>query len=162
MKRICRIFGVAVIAALFSNSGFAQNTNKYSGTINFKGNDYYYETSCAGIKPMATTTIETYGLSIFKVKKDKKKLFLKTHCTALEVRRNDSSVKENLDKISFTTMVGDKLSPDVVGTSKKLKLDFHLDNFTLIPLYNQDARMGCSSFDEGIKNVVYFILKEIN
>jgi len=115
----------------------------------------------AGIKPMSFTTFETYGLTIYKMKKDKKKLVLKTHCTALEVKRNDSSVKDNLDKITFTTIASDRLAPGIEGTSKKVTLEFHLENFTLIPLYNRDARMGCSSFDEGIKNVVYFILKEL-
>jgi len=160
MKRIITSIWVLVIVGL-TNNAVAQNTNKYSGKVNYDGNEYYYETSCAGINPMATTTIETYGLTIYRVKKDKKKLVLKTHCTALEIRRNDSSIKSNLDKIFFTTLVGDRLSPEVEGTSKKLKLEFYLDNFTLIPQYNLDAKMGCASFDEGIKNVVYFILKEI-
>jgi len=153
--------GIIILAGIVHTAG-AQNTNQYSGKVLYKGTEYFYETSCAGIKPMSTTTIETYGLTIYKMKKDKKKLVLKTHCTALEVRRNDSSVKENLDKIKFSTVVpsGD-LAPDIIGTSKRITLEFHLDNFTLIPLYNQDARMGCSSFDDGIKNVVYFILKEL-
>jgi len=151
---------ILFIVGITSNV-IAQNTNKYSGSINYEGKNYYYETSCAGINPMATTTIETYGLTIYKIKKDKKKLVLKTHCTALQVRRNDSSVKENLDKITFSTLVSGQLSPEIEGTNKKLTLDFQLDNFTLIPVYNKDARMGCASFEEGIKNVVYFILKEI-
>lgn len=160
MKRMIALIWVLAIAGI-TNCLSAQNTNKYSGNVNYNGKEYFYETSCAGIKPMVTTTIETYGLTIFQIKKDKKKLVLKTHCTALEVRRNDSSIKENLDKIKFTTLVNDKLAPEIEGTSKKLALEFHLDNFTLIPLYNQGAKMGCASFDEGIKNVVYFILKEI-
>lgn len=161
MKNIIALLGVLAVAGI-TNSLVAQNTNSYSGKVDYNGKEYYYETSCAGIKPMATTTIETYGLTIYVKKKDQKKLVLKTHCTALEVRRNDSSIKENLDKITFTTLTSSgKVSPDVMGTSKKLKLEFHLDNFTLIPQYNLDARMGCASFDEGIKNVVYFILKEI-
>lgn len=155
------IVGV-MVAMLAANLISAQNTRSYSGKLNYNGNEYYYETSCAGLKPMATTTIETYGLTIYRIKKDKKKLVLKTHCTALEVRRNDSSIKENLDKITFTTLASGRLSPEVEGTSKKLTLEFHLDNFTLIPLYNRDARMGCSSFEEGIKNVVMFILREID
>lgn len=158
-----KVIAFVWIAALIGTSSImAQNTHSYSGKVNYKGNEYYYETSCAGVNPMSTTTIETYGLTIYRMNKDKKKLVLKTHCTALEVRRNDSSIKENLDNIIFTTLVsGGRLSPDVVGTSKKLKLEFHLDNFTLIPQYNLDAKMGCASFDEGIKNVVYFILIEI-
>ncbi|MHC1704690.1 MAG: hypothetical protein AB9846_12350 [Tenuifilaceae bacterium] len=160
MNKIIASIGILVFVGITSNV-IAQNTNKYSGKVDYKGNEYFYETSCAGIKPMTTTTIETFGLTIYQVKKDKKKLVLKTHCTALEVRRNDSSVKENLDKIYFSTVINDRLSPEVEGTSKKLTLEFHLDNFTLIPLYNRDARRGCASFDEGIKNVVFFILKEI-
>ncbi len=160
MKKIIALTWVLAIAGI-TNSLVAQNTNSYSGKVDYNGKEYYYETSCAGVKPMSTTTIETYGLTIYVMKKDQKKLIIKTHCTALEVRRNDSSIKENLDKITFTTIASGKLSPDVKGTSKKLTLEFHLDNYTLIPLYNQDARMGCASFDEGIKNVVYFILKEI-
>ncbi len=161
MKRFISIIGILAIAGI-TNFLLAQNTNNYSGKVNYKGTEYSYETSCAGINPMATTTIETYGLTIYRMNKDKKKLVLKTHCTALEVRRNDSSIKQNLDIIIFTTMVSNgRLSPDLIGTSKKLKLEFHLDNFTLIPQYNLDAKMGCANFDEGIKNVVYFILKEI-
>lgn len=154
-------FCILVFAGII-NSATAQNTNHYSGKVLYKGTEYFYETSCAGVKPMSTTTIETYGLIIYKMKKDKKKLVLKTHCTAIEVRRNDSSVKENLDKIKFSTVVSDgNVAPEVEGTSKRIMLEFHLDNFTLIPLYNQDARMGCSSFEDGIKNVVFFILKEL-
>lgn len=160
MKKLVSLFGIVVLLGIFS-AVTAQNTNRYSGKVLYKGVEYSYETSCAGIKPMSTTTIETYGLTIYRMKKDKKKLVLKTHCTALEVRRNDSSIKENLDKIKFTTLTENGLSPEIEGTSKKITLEFHLDNFTLIPLYNQAARMGCASFDEGIKNVVYFILKEL-
>lgn len=149
------------ILAGIMNSASAQNTNKYSGKVMYNGSEYYYETSCAGIKPMEITTIETYGLTIYKVKKDKKKLVLKTHCTALQVRRNDSSIKENVDKIKFSTVTENGLAPGIEGTKKKITLEFQLDNFTLIPMYNQDARMGCASFDEGIKNVVLFILKEL-
>lgn len=160
MNRMIALIWFLGVAGI-TNCVTAQNTNKYSGNVNYNGKEYYYETSCAGINPMTTTTIETYGLTIYQIKKDKKKLVLKTHCTAIEVRRNDSSIKENLDKIKFSTLVNGRLSPDVEGTSKKLTLEFQLDNFTLIPLYNQGAKMGCASFDEGIKNVVYFILKEI-
>jgi len=160
MKRIIALIGIFSMIGI-SNSITAQNTNNYSGKVTYDGNEYYYETSCAGINPMSTTTIETYGLTIYKVKRDKKKLVLKTHCTALEVQRNISSIKNNLDKITFTTLSSGRLSPDVKGTSKKITLEFHLDNFTLIPQYKLDAKMGCASFDEGIKNVVYFILKEI-
>ncbi|RPH32284.1 MAG: hypothetical protein EHM93_09910 [Bacteroidales bacterium] len=160
MKKIIVLIWVLAIAGI-ANCITAQNTNNYSGKVSYNGKEYSYETSCAGVKPMSTTTIETYGLTIYLTKKEQKKVVLKTHCTALEVRRNDSSIKENLDKITFTTVASGKLSPDVKGTSKKLTLEFHLDNFTLIPLYNRDARMGCASFDEGIRNVVYFILKEI-
>lgn len=161
MKKIISIMGMLAIAGI-TNFLSAQNANKYSGNISYNGKEYSYETTCAGINHMATTTIESYGLTIYRINKSKKKLVLKTHCTAIEVRRNDSSIKENLDNIIFTTMVsGGRLSPDVVGTSKKLKLEFHLDNFTLIPQYNLDSKIGCSSFDEGIKNVVFFILKEI-
>lgn len=151
-----------LIIMLFAISVNAQNTNVYKGIVNYDGKDYYYETSCAGIKPMATTTIETYGLTIYKGKKISKKPFLKTHCTAIEVKRNDSSVKENLDKIKFSTVVSDRLSPEVEGTRKKVTLEFQLDNFTLIPLYNPDARRGCANFEDGMKNVVYFILKELD
>jgi len=160
MKKMIAFMGILVVMGI-TNFLIAQNTNSYSGMVDYNGKKYYYETSCAGIKPMSTTTIETYGLTVYVMKKDQKKLFLKTHCTALEVRRNDSSIKENLDKITFTTLASGRVSPEVKGTSKKLTLEFHLDNFTLVPLYNQDARMGCASFDEGIKNVVYFILKEL-
>jgi hypothetical protein len=160
MKKIIASFWVLVLVGI-ANNVMAQNTNKYSGNVNYNGNEYYYETSCAGVNPMSTTTNETYGLTIYKIKKDKKKLVLKTHCTALEIRRNESSIKENLDVISFTTLASKRLSPDVEGTSKKLTLVFYLDNFTLIPQYNLDAKMGCASFEEGIKNVVIFILKEL-
>lgn len=161
MKKLIVFFSVIILAGII-NTVTAQNTNRYFGNVSYKGSEYYYETSCAGVKPMTTTTIETYGLTIYKIKKGKKKPFLKTHCTALDVRRNDSSVKENLDKIKFTTLNDNGLAPEVEGTSKKITLEFYLDNFTLIPLYNRDARMGCSSFDDGIKNVVYFILKELD
>ena len=160
MKKSIVLICILVFVGM-TNTLMAQNTNSYSGKISYEGKEYYYETSCAGVKPMSTTTIETYGLTIYMIKKGQKKLVLKTHCTALEVRRNDSSIKENLDKITFTTIASGKLSPEIKGTSKKLTLEFHLDNYTLVPLYNQDARMGCANFDEGIKNVVYFILKEI-
>ncbi len=161
MKNVIALFSLVILAGIF-NIASAQNVNKYSGKVLYKGSEYYYETSCAGINPMSTTTIETYGLTIYKIKKDKKKLVLKTHCTALEVRRNDSSIKPNLDVIIFSTIIGGELSPDMEGTSKKITLEFHLDNLMLIPQYNLNARMGCSSFDEGIKNVVFFILKELN
>ncbi len=159
MKKIKLVFLIVMLFALSVN---AQNTNVYKGIVNYDGKDYYYETTCAGIKPMATTTIETYGLTIYKGKKIAKKPYLKTHCTAIEVKRNDSSVKENLDKIKFSTVVSDRLSPEVEGTRKKVTLEFQLDNFTLIPLYNPDARRGCASFEDGIKNVVYFILEELD
>ncbi|MGD9978346.1 MAG: hypothetical protein AB7S54_10480 [Bacteroidales bacterium] len=149
-------------AMLISALSTAQNTNIYKGKVIYGGREYYYETSCAGVKPMVTTTIETYGLTIYRVKKDIKKPFLKTHCTALELRRNDSAIKENVDKITFTTMVGNRLSPEVEGTSKKVTLNFQLDNFTLIPLYNPGARRGCANFGEAITNVVYFVLKELD
>lgn len=160
MKRIIAIVWVLAIAGI-TNSLVAQNTNVYKGTVNYKGTDYLYETSCAGVNPMSTTTMESYALTIYTMKKDKKKLVLKTHCMALTIQRNESSIKPNLDIINFTTLVNGNLHPDVVGTSKKLKLSFYLDNFILIPQYNLDAKMGCSSFDEAIKNVVFFILKEI-
>lgn len=159
MKKITLAILTFVLLAF---SASAQNTNVYKGTVNYDGKDYYYETTCAGIKPMATTTIETYGLVIYKVKKNSKKPFIKTHCTALEVRRNDSSVKENLDKIKFSTLVNDRLSPEIEGTRKKVTLDFQLDNFMLIPQYNPETRRGCANFDDAIKNVVYFILKELD
>jgi len=160
MKRMITIIWVLAIAGI-TNSVFAQNTNSYSGTVNYKGTDYSYETSCAGINPMSTTTIESYGLTIYTTKKAKKKLILKTHCMALTVQRNESSIKENLDIIIFTTLAGGKISPNVIGTKKNLTLKFYLDNFILIPQYDLDSKMGCASFDEGIKNVVFFILKEI-
>ena len=153
-------FSIIFLAGIF-NTASAQNTNKYSGKVLYKGVEYSYETSCAGINPMATTTLETYGLIIYKTKKDKKKLVLKTHCTALQVRRNDSSIKPNLDIIIFTTLTGNVIAPETEGTSKKITIEFHLDNFMLIPQYNINARMGCSSFDEGIKNAVFFIIKEL-
>lgn len=146
----------------FAFTAISQNTNVYKGTVNYDGKDYYYETTCAATNPMATATVETYGLIIYKVKKSSKKLYIKTHCTALEVKRNDSSVKENVDKIKFSTVVsGGRLSPEIVGTREKVTLEFLLDNYMLIPQYNQDARRGCSNFDDAIKNVVYFILKEL-
>ncbi|MGE0078175.1 MAG: hypothetical protein AB7S48_09980 [Bacteroidales bacterium] len=159
MKKIALVISSVILFVLAVN---AQNTNVYQGAVNYDGKDYYYETTCAGIKPMATTTIETYGLIIYKVKKNSKKPYIKTHCTALEVKRNDSSVKDNLDKIKFSTVVSGKLSPEVEGTSKKITLEFQLDNYTLIPQYNPDARRGCASFDDAMKNVVYFILKELD
>lgn len=161
MKKVIALFGIIILAGILSAAS-AQNANKYSGKVLYKNSEYYYETSCAGINPMATTTFETYGLTIYKIKKDKKKLVLKTHCTALEVRRNDSSIKDNVDNIKFTTITGNGLAPEIEGTSKKITLEFHLDNFMLIPQYNLNARMGCANFDEGIKNVVFFILKELD
>jgi hypothetical protein len=161
MKKVITLFSIFILAGIV-NAASAQNANKYSGKLMYNGSEYFYETSCAGIKPMVTTTIETYGLTIYKTKKDKKVIVLKTHCIALEIRRNDSSIKENLDKIKFTTLTENGLAPEIEGTSKKITLEFHLDNFTLIPLYNPDARMGCANFDEGIKNVVFFILKELD
>jgi hypothetical protein len=160
MKKLMSLFLIIVIAAITTNV-VAQNTNRYSGTVNYKGTDYYYETSCAATNPMSTTTMETYGLTIYTMKKDKKKIALKTHCTAFMIQRNESSIKPNLDIITFTTLVNKKISPDLRGTSKSMTLIFYLDNFMLIPQYNLDAKMGCASFDEAIKNVVYFILKEI-
>lgn len=145
----------------FTNSTDAQNTNKYSGKVNYKGTDYNYETSCAATNPMSTTTMETYRLTIFTMKKDKKKVVLNTNCTALTIQRNESSIKPNLDIITFTTLTNKKLSADLVGTSKGMTLIFYLDNFMLIPQYNLEAKMGCANFDEAIKNTVYFILKEI-
>jgi hypothetical protein len=145
----------------FTNSTDAQNTNKYSGKVNYKGTDYNYETSCAATNPMSTTTMETYRLTIFTMKKDRKKVVLNTNCTALTIQRNESSIKPNLDIITFTTLTGKKLSADLVGTSKGMNLIFYLDNFMLIPQYNLEAKMGCANFDEAIKNTVYFILKEI-
>ena len=161
MKKLIALFSIIILAGIL-NAVTAQNTNKYSGKVLYKGIEYSYETSCAGINPMSTTTVETYGLTIYKIKKENKKLVLKTHCSALEVRRNDSSIKSNLDVIIFTTVIGGALSPDIEGTSKKITLEFHLDNFMLIPQYDLNARMGCSSFEDGIKNVVFFILKELN
>lgn len=161
MNKFFITLSVILFAGIISNST-AQNTNRYSGTVNYRGTEYYYETMCAGIKPMVTTTIETYGLTIYKIKKGNKKPYLTTHCTALEIRRNDSSIKENLDKIKFTTLNQDGLAPEVKGTSKKVTLEFHLDNYTLIPLWDREARRGCASFEEGIKNVVFFILKELD
>lgn len=147
---------------LFAFTATSQNTNVYKGTVNYDGKDYYYETTCAATNPMATATVETYGLIIYKVKKNSKKPYIKTHCTALEVKRNDSSVKENVDKIKFSTVVsGGRLSPEVVGTKEKVTLEFLVDNYMLIPQYNQDARRGCANFDDAMKNVVYFILKEL-
>lgn len=160
MKKLMVLFSFVMVAGISSNV-IAQNTNRYSGTVLYKGTEYFYETSCAAIRPMSFTTIENYGLTIYKMKKDKKKLVLKTHCTALEVKRNDSSVKDNMDKIKFTTLNENGLAPEVEGTNKKVTLEFQLENFNLIPVYNREARMGCASFDEGIKNVVYFILKEL-
>lgn len=155
------LFSIIILAGTFGIAS-AQNTNKYTGKVQLDGNEYYYETSCAGINPMATTTIETYGLTIYKVKKDKKKLVLRTHCTALDVRRNDSSIKPNLDIIRFTTVTDNgMLAKEIEGTSKKISLEFYLDNYMLIPQFDKDARMGCASFDEGIKNVVFFILKAL-
>jgi len=161
MKKVIALFSIILLAGILSAVS-AQNTNMYSGKVLYKGIEYSYETSCAGINPMSTTTVETYGLTIYKIKKDKKKLVLKTHCTALQVRRNDSSIKPNLDIIIFTTVIGGELSPDIEGTSKKITLEFHLDNFMLIPQFDLNARMGCSSFDEGIKNVVFFVLKALD
>ncbi len=161
MKTLFKLFSVIILVGVINNTQ-AQNTNKYSGTVNYKGTDYYYETMCAGAKDYTTANIETYGLTIFKVKKGNKKPFLTTHCTALEVRRNDSSIKEKFDRIKFTTLNQNGLAPEVKGTSKKITLEFQLDNFTLIPQYNKEARMGCSSFDDAIKNVVLFILKELD
>jgi hypothetical protein len=160
MKKIIVSLWIIAIVALTS-SVVAQNTNKYSGKVNYKGTDFYYETSCAATNPMSTTTMETYGLTIYTMKKDKKKIVLKTHCTAFMIQRNESSIKPNLDVITFTTLVNKKVSPDLQGTSKNITLVFYLDNFMLIPQYNVDAKMGCASFDEAIKNVMFFILKEI-
>lgn len=161
MKNLISIFTVVVLVGIFTNST-AQNTNRYSGTVNYKGTDYYYETTCAGAKDFTTAKIETYGLTIFKIKKGNKKPFLTTHCTALEVRRNDSSIKEKFDRIKFTTLNQNGLAPEVKGTSKKVTLEFQFDNYNLIPQYNKEARMGCSGFDDAIKNVVLFILKELD
>ncbi|NOU18598.1 MAG: hypothetical protein HOO91_13665 [Bacteroidales bacterium] len=160
MKKIITLFWVLAIAGI-ANNVVAQNTNRYSGKVNYKGTDYNYETSCAATNPMSITTMETYRLTIFTMKKDRKKVVLNTNCTALTIQRNESSIKPNLDIITFTTLTGKKLSADLVGTSKGMNLIFYLDNFMLIPQYNLDSKMGCADFDEAIKNVVYFILKEI-
>jgi len=160
MKNILLVFSI-LLAYSFSTK--AQNSNVYKGIVNYDGKDFYYETTCAATNPIATATVETYGLIIYKGKKISKKPYIKTHCTALEVKRNDSSVKQNVDKIKFSTVVsGGKLSPEVMGTKEKVTLEFLLDNYMLIPQYNLDARRGCANFDEAMKNVVYFILKELD
>ena len=162
MKKLI-ICTCACVALVFTGlSCFGQNTHSYSGTVTYDGNQYAYETSCAGKKELMTGNIETYGLTIYKIKKDKKKQVLKTHCTALEVKRNHSDVKQNLDQIKFTTMNDKGLAPEVEGTSKKITLNFNFDNFMLVPQFGNNSPVGSADFDEGIKNMVVFILKAID
>ncbi|MBI5219536.1 MAG: hypothetical protein HY958_11450 [Bacteroidia bacterium] len=162
MKKFMLFFSVCFMLTGLTMTALSQNTNKYSGRLSYDGKEYEYETTCPGKKEMMTTTIETYGLIIYKVKKDKKKEILKTHCMALSVKKGDSDVKKNLDHIKFTTVNDKGLAPEVEGTSKKMTMEFNLDNFTLIPQFGNNSSVGCSDFNDGIKNVVIFILKEMD
>jgi hypothetical protein len=163
MKQIYLLFAIAVFVTGISFSSHAQNTNKYSGRLTYNGTEYEYETGCAGIKELNTTKIESYSITVYKWKKDKRgKQVLKTHCMALLVERNHSDVKKNYDHIKFTTVNDKGLAPEIEGTSKKITLEFAFDNFTLKPMFGNNSPVGCTSFDEGIKNVVLFVLKEID
>lgn len=162
MKNLTKTFVILVFFCCTSFICFGQNQNKYSGKLSYDGNEYEYETSCAGEKELMTGNIETYQVTIWKVKKTKKTQVLKTHCFALEVKKKHSDVKKNFDHIKFTTKNEKGLAPEVEGTKKKITLEFYFDNFTLKPQFGNNTPMGCSSFEEGIKAVMLFVLKEIN
>lgn len=162
MKTRINALVMITVFCFISVISFAQNQNKYSGRFTYDGNEYEYETTCAGEKNLMTGNIETYGLIISKVKKDKKKQVLKTHCFALEVKKKHSDVKKNFDQFKFTTVNEKGLAPEVEGTGKKITLEFNFDNFTLKPLYGNNTPVGCSSFEDGIKNLMPFIMKELD
>lgn len=161
-----KLFAAILLTFAFlagSFSSFGQNKNKYSGRLTYNGDEYEYETMCAGIKEMMTGNIESYGITVYKVKKEKKKQVLKTHCKAIIVKRNHSDVKKNFDHITFTTLADNgKVAPEVEGTSKKLTMDFNFDNFMLIPQSGGSSPVGSSSFDEGIKNMVGIVMKALD
>lgn len=162
MKNLIKTFIGLVIFCCISINLSGQNQNKYSGRFSFDGNDYDYETSCAGEKDLMTGNIETYQVTIWKVKKEKRKQILKTHCFALEVKKKHSDVKKNFDQIRFTTVNEKGLAPEIEGTSKKITLEFYFDNFTLKPQFGNNTPMGCASFEEGIKAVMLFVMKELD
>ncbi len=162
MKNVFRTFVILACFCCATVISFGQNQNKYTGQFTYDGTSYEYETTCAGEKNLMTGNIETYGVIIYKVKKEKKKQVLKTHCFALEVKKHHSDVKQNFDQLKFTTVNDKGLAPEIEGTSKKITLEFSFDNFTLKPLFGNNTPVGCTSFDDGIKNLLIFVMKALD